>query len=55
MTPYVKELRFNVFHFTTPIKEEKELIIIVDEADEFIAKNAVKFRDNGSLGGFTSL
>ena len=55
MTPYLKGTKFSVCHFSSPTKERQDLVIIVDEADEYVSKNAVKFRDDGSLGGLASL
>jgi hypothetical protein len=46
---YLKEVEFTVCHFTNPEKQIYSLIVIVDEADEYVAKNAAVFKANGSL------
>jgi len=53
--PYLKVRKFRVCHFSALVREEKDLIVIVDKADEYVAKNAVVFKDDGSLGGLPSL
>ena len=37
---YLKGVDYNVCHFSVPIKYDDNLMVIVDEADEYVARNA---------------
>lgn len=51
----MRNLDYSVCHFSTPPADDPNLIVIVDEADEYVSKNACIFRADGQLDGLTRL
>ena len=54
-TPHLRGTQFGVCHFISPTKDRKDIVFIVDEAEDYSTKNAVILREYGLLGGLASL
>jgi len=55
LTPHLKGVNHQICHFSTLGPKDLNCVVIVDEADAYIEKNAVHFDSNGELTGVWGL